>query len=74
MSCIIYLVGNIGTTSSLGLDEDMALTTYNLSIKLMCWMSSIDCDRVGVCSLTIYQCSDEGEVFLLVNPWQIDAR
>ena len=38
----------------------MALATHNLGTKLMCWMSSFDCDRVGVCSLAVCQCSDEG--------------
>ena len=47
------------------LGVDIALTTHNLGTKLMRWMSSIDCDRAGVSSLTVYQCSDEGEVFTL---------
>ena len=41
----------------------MLLATHNLGTKLMRWTSSIDYDRVGVSSLTVCQCSDEGGFF-----------
>ena len=41
---------------------DIVFTIPNLGTKLMRWISSFDCDRVGVSSLTVCQCSDEGEV------------
>ena len=39
--------------SPLILGGDMLLATYNLGTKLMRWTSFIDCDRVGVSSLTV---------------------
>ncbi len=51
-----------GKVSSPELEVDMALAAYNLGTKLMRWTSPIDCDRVGVSSLTVYQYSDEEEV------------
>ena len=54
-----------GEKSSFGLKVDMMLITLNLGIKLMCWTSSFDYNRVGVSSLTVCQCSDEEEVFCI---------
>ena len=47
---------------------DIAPAILNLGTKLMRWTSSIDCDRVGVCSLAVCQCGDGVEV-LLTNGW-----
>ena len=50
-SCMILSAGEVFATSGTsapGLEEDMSLTTHNLGTKLMRWMSSFDCDRVGV--------------------------
>ena len=54
-----------GEIPSFGLGVDMALIIHNLGTKLMRWMSSIDCDYARVSSLTVYQCSDEREVFTI---------
>ncbi len=53
----------VGKVSSPKLGVDMALIVYNLGTKLMRWTSPIDCDCVGVSSLTVYQCSDEGQIW-----------
>ena len=56
------------------LGGDMLLATHNLGTKLMRWMSSIDCDRVGVSSLTVCQCSDEVEVSPSMPSIDLDCR
>ncbi len=61
VSCIIRLAGEVSFSE---LEVDIALAAYNLGTKLIRWTSSINCDRVGVSSLTICQCSDEEEVFI----------
>ena len=45
----------------------MAPVIFNLGTKLICWMSSIDCDRVGVVGLIVYQYSDASTPLLLAK-------
>ena len=67
--CVSYMISFKGKNStnsfpfSFGLGVDIVLMILNLGTKLIRWMSSIDYNCVGVCSLAVYQCGDGVEVF-----------
>ena len=65
ISFISYIINLVDRISSPKLEIDIASIISNLDTKLICWISSIDYDYVGVISLTVCQYSDEGEVFFI---------
>ena len=67
ISFISYIISLISRISSPKLGVDMVSIISNLDTKLMRWISSIDCDRVGVIGLTVCQYSDEGEVVTITS-------